>query len=72
MPVPWLRSEPFFFGVGAVADQILLGIVLPPFRGDEPTIPAPLRFGAVSTEPAYRSFGLDDTPYLRPRVADHR
>lgn len=70
MPMPWLRAEPFFFGVGGIADQLLLGVTLPSFRGDDAPAVA-VRYAPPAVEP-YQAFGFDDAAYLRSRLHDRR
>lgn len=64
MPIPWLRAEPFFFGVGSIADHILLGVVPPPLTGEEPASPVTSPRFEPAQDP-YQSFGLDDATFMR-------
>lgn len=70
MPIPWLRAEPFFFGVGSIADHILLGVVPPPLTGEEPASPIPSRLD--SPMDPYQSYGLDDATFMRSLLDNRR
>lgn len=71
MPIPWLRAEPFFFGVGGVADHILLGVVPPPLTGEEPASPIP-SYRVEAPADAYQSFGFDDASFMRSLLDNRR
>lgn len=70
MSIPWLRAEPFFFGVGSIADHILLGVVPPPLTGEEPASPILSPRVEMQQDP-YQSYGLDDATFMRS-LLDHR
>jgi hypothetical protein len=71
MPVPWLRAEPFFFGVGGVADNILLGVVPPPLTGEEPASPIPSYRLDVPVDP-YPAAGFEDASFMRSLLDSRR
>lgn len=72
MPIPWLRAEPFFFGVGSIADHILLGVVPPPLAGEGPASPIPSSRNVEAAQDPYQSFGLDDATLMRSLLDNRR
>ncbi len=71
MPIPWLRAEPFFFGVGSIADHILLGVVPPPLTGEEPASPIPSHRLDTPAD-GFPSFGHEDATFMRSLLDNRR